>query len=119
MRVSATRWRGEVDRASKGDRELNASRASVQLSRRGTQSRSRFHACFAGAQRDVEFVCDWSKEAARGRHEVVRGCGARRRVAEAGRLLAHGVRGRYYCVAAYAGDWLRAVQAGDGRQVAG
>ncbi len=49
--------------------------------------------CFSGAQRDVDPVLHWSQAIARRRNQVVRGCRSRRRLAEAGRLLAHGIRG--------------------------
>src|SRR5438093_12534266 len=44
----------------------------------------------AGAQRDLDSVHDWGEAHAGRRNQVVRGCRAGRRLAEARRLLAYG-----------------------------
>src|SRR5579859_53282 len=73
---------------------------------------------FLGTERDFHSVRARGKKASGGRDEMVRGRGAGRRIAEIGRLLAHG-----FCKAnseaqAVAGHRVGALQAGNGRQVA-
>src|SRR3984893_10006274 len=46
-------------------------------------------------------------------------CGAGCGIAAGWGLLAHGVSGGYCGAAAYSGNWVRAVQAGDGREITG
>jgi len=49
--------------------------------------------CFSGAQRDLDSVRHRGQGIARRRNQVVRRCRSRWRLAEARRLLAHGVGG--------------------------
>src|SRR5271154_197107 len=75
--------------------------------------------CVAGAERYGDSVRSGGARGASGRDEVVRGCGGCWRAAARGGLLAYGVGGGDFSAAAGFGDWLGAVQDGDGGEVAG
>src|SRR6266581_6479599 len=65
--------------------------------------------CFAGAKRDGDFVCDWSKERFSRDNKMVRGCRGGWQTTKTWRLLAHEVRGRDSAAQANAGDRFRAI----------
>jgi len=85
----------------------------------GLAEKARTADCIASAQRYFDFVCDWRAAAAGGGYEMVLRRGARGGTATGWGLLAHGVGGGYCGAAADAGDWVGAVQTGDGREIAG
>src|SRR5229473_3420117 len=81
-----------------------------------SESKSTTAHCFAGPQRHLDFVRHRGEAQSGRRDQVVRRRRACGQTAEAWRLLAHGVGGSDFAAEANAGDWFRAVQAGDGRE---
>src|SRR5712672_1228827 len=71
--------------------------------------------CFAGAQRYFDFVCDRGEAPACRRHEVVLRRSSGGGITAGRGLLAHGVGGGYCRAAANPGNWVRALQTGNGR----
>ena len=85
----------------------------------GLAEKARDANCFAGAERYLNFVRDRRAVVVGGRYEMVRRRGGRQGIAAGWRLLAHGFGGGYRRAAADTGNWVSAVQAGDGREIAG